>query len=150
MSTIKSQAAAKTPTDTSLEKAFLVLIKFLMLSKHRAIDLGTEYGLTGMQTFMVLLLEEPRPMYSFKKVFNCDASNITGLVDGLEQKELASRYESQEDRRIKMVRLDEHGRAVRRALLRKIAAHDGPVFTRLNPHEFQTFIKLLQKVTGDQ
>jgi DNA-binding MarR family transcriptional regulator len=105
--------------------------------------------LTGMQTFMILLLEEPRPMYSFKKVFNCDASNITGLVDGLEQKELAARYESQQDRRIKMVRLERRGREIRRALLRKIAAYDGPVFTRLNPHEFQTFIKLLQKLTRD-
>lgn len=99
---------------------------------------------------MLLLLDQPRPMYSFKKVFNCDASNVTGLVDALEQKEIASRYEAPEDRRIKMVQLDEHGRAVRRALLRKIASKDGPIFSRLSEHEFQTFIKLLQKITGEQ
>lgn len=134
---------------TDLEEAYLVLIKFLMLSKHRAIELGSDYGLTSMQTFMLLLLDRPRPMYNFKKVFNCDASNVTGLVDGLEQKELASRYEDSEDRRIKMVRLDEHGRAVRRALLRKVAAKDGPIFSRLSQDEFQDFIKLLQKITGE-
>jgi DNA-binding MarR family transcriptional regulator len=120
-----------------------------MLSKHRAIELGSEYGLTGMQTFMLLMLEKPRPMYSFKKVFNCDASNVTGLVDGLEQKDLASRFENPEDRRLKMVELDKRGREIRRAMLKKIAARDGPIFSRLTAEEFDDFIRLLQKITGE-
>jgi DNA-binding MarR family transcriptional regulator len=134
---------------TSLEEAYLILIRFLMLSKHRAIELGSDYGLTGMQTFMLLLLEKPRPMYSFKKVFNCDASNVTGLVDGLEQKDLASRFENPEDRRLKMVELDKRGREIRRAMLKKIAARDGPIFSRLTAEEFDDFIRLLQKITGE-
>jgi hypothetical protein len=72
---------------TSLEASYLVFIEFLMLSKQRVIELGSECDLTGMQTMMLFLLDRPRPMNHFKKIFNCDASNVTGLVDGLEQKE---------------------------------------------------------------
>ncbi len=76
-----------------LEQSYMALIKFLMLSKHRLFELGALYHLTGMQAVMVFLLDEPRSMSSFAKFFNCDASNVTGLVDGLEQKKLAARYE---------------------------------------------------------
>ncbi len=145
---MSTNSASHAPA-ASLEEAYLILIRFLMLSKHRAIELGSEYGLTGMQTFMLLLLEKPRPMYSFKKVFNCDASNVTGLVDGLEQKNLASRFENLEDRRLKMVKLEKRGREIRAAMLKKIAARDGPIFSRLTAKEFETFIALLQKITGE-
>jgi DNA-binding MarR family transcriptional regulator len=147
MSTINAQL--NTPS-ISTEEAFIVFIKFLMLSKQRVIDLGSKYELTAMQTLTLFMLDRPCPMHALRKVFNCDASNITGLVDGLEQKELASRYENRDDRRIKMVRLEQHGREVRRDLLRHLGKHSGPVWSRLEPGEYQTLIRLLQKVTQDQ
>lgn len=146
MSTNKRTAPGSSRAASS-EEAYLVFMKFLMISKQRVIKLGLEYDLTAMQTLMLFLLDQPRPMHSFKTMFHCDASNITGLVDGLEQKELASRYESQEDRRIKMVRLERHGRAVRTALLRRMSDRDSPILSQLDDGEFQTFIGLLQKLT---
>jgi DNA-binding MarR family transcriptional regulator len=146
MSTITTELNAQS---ISTEEAFIVFIKFLMLSKHRVIELGSKYDLTAMQTLALFMLDEPCPMNALRKTFNCDASNITGLVDGLEQKELASRYENRDDRRIKMVRLEQRGREVRRALLRHLGKHDGPVWSRLKPSEYRTLIGLLQKVTQD-
>src|SRR5256885_761413 len=107
------------PNATDLEQSYVILVKFLMLSKRRLIELGAEHDLTGMQAMMVFLLNEPRPMYSFKTIFNCDASNVTGLVDGLEQKQLASRYEDKRDRRIKMVKLDAKGRKIRAGMVKR-------------------------------
>jgi DNA-binding MarR family transcriptional regulator len=136
---------------TSLEQSYLVLLNFLMLSKRRVFELGAESGLTGMQAMMLFMLDHPRPMHNFKKVFNCDASNITGLVDGLEQKQLASRYEDQADRRIKMVKLEPKGKRARTTLLRNLSAHGSPLLSKLNPAELQTFIALLEKITtGEQ
>ncbi|HTB48851.1 MAG TPA: MarR family transcriptional regulator [Verrucomicrobiae bacterium] len=135
------------PKQNSLEQSYLLLIEFLMLSKRRVLELGAEFDLTGMQAMMLFLLDHPRPMNNFKKVFNCDASNITGLVDGLEQKKLASRYENQDDRRIKMVRLDAKGKRVRSDLVSRLATRDSSIFSQLSPTEFQTFIQLLQKIT---
>lgn len=146
MSTINTELSTQ---DISTEEAFIVFIKFLMLSKHRVIELGSKYDLTAMQTLALFMLDQPCPMNALRKVFNCDASNITGLVDGLEQKELASRYENRDDRRIKMVRLEQRGREVRRALLRHLGKHDGPVWSRLKPSEYRTLIGLLQKVTKE-
>lgn len=146
MSTINGKLPG---TNISTEEAFIVFIKFLMLSKHRIIELGSKYDLTSMQTLTLFMIDRPCPMNALRKAFNCDASNITGLVDGLEQKELAMRYESQEDRRIKMVKLEDRGREVRHALLRHLGKHEGPIWSRLEPGEYQTLMGLLQKVTQD-
>ncbi len=147
MSTINRNFSRMTQQAT-LEQSYLILLKFLMLSKSRVMELGAEHGLTGMQAMMLFLLDEPRPMNNFRKVFNCDASNITGLVDGLEQKKLASRYEDPADRRIKMVRLETKGKRIRAALLRNLTTHDNPLLSKLNPSELRVFIKLLQKITS--
>lgn len=132
-----------------VEESYLTLIEFLMLAKRRIIEIGAEYGLTGMQTMMLFLLEEPKPMNRFTKVFSCDASNVTGLVDGLEQKDLAKRFESSRDRRIKMVELCSKGRTIRSALLRDLARQDSRLHSRLDEDEFETFMNLLQKITAD-
>jgi DNA-binding MarR family transcriptional regulator len=85
-------------------------------------------------------------MNSFTKIFNCDASNITGIVDGLEQKKLALRCEHPDDRRIKMIKLSAKGEKTRTALLRQLTAAEGPILSALTPREFNTFIKLLDKI----
>lgn len=135
------------PQENSLEQSYLVLFKFLMLSKHRVFELGSKHGLTGMQTMMLFMLDHPRPMSNFREIFNCDASNITGLVDGLEQKQLASRYEPPEDRRTKMVRLDAEGSRLRKALMKKFTTHNSPLLSKLSPGELKTFMELLEKIT---
>jgi DNA-binding MarR family transcriptional regulator len=86
-------------------------------------------------------------MSDFMKIFNCDASNVTGLVDGLEQKNLASRYEIQQDRRLKMVKLEAKGRRVRTALIKGLT-HGSPLLARLNPDELTIFVELLRKITS--
>lgn len=132
----------------TLEQSYLVLVRFLLLSKKQVIDLGAEYGLTGMQALLLFQLDQPRPMNIFSKIFNCDASNITGLVDGLVQKKLARRYEDPEDRRVKMVKLEAKGTRIRNSLVHDLTAQDNPLLAKLSPAEQQSFIKLLQKITG--
>lgn len=131
-----------------VEKSYLLLIEFLLRSKHRVAEYGSQHGLTGMQTTTLLLLETARPMSSFKKVFNCDPSNITGLVDGLEQKELVVRYEDPEDRRLKMVKLTDEGVHVRRQILNQASSSTDSLLSQLTPEEAETFLALLQKVTS--
>ena len=42
----------------------------------------------------------------------CDNSNVTGIVDNLEEKGLAQRRSSTEDRRVKLIELTPEGRRV--------------------------------------
>ncbi len=132
----------------TLEHAYLTLMNFLMKSKRRVFELGSEYDVSGMQAIMLLQLDTPRPMNNFQKMFNCDASNVTGLVDGLEQKKLVTRYASPDDRRLKMVKLEAKGQRVRGALTQKLCDQDCPL-ARLSTSELQTFMDLLQKITNE-
>ena len=132
---------------TSLEDSYMALFKFMQISKHRVFEMGARHGLTGMQTMLVLLLDSPRPMNAFSKLFNCDASNITGLVDGLEEKNLAMRAEDPNDRRIKTVQLTAHGKKLRTHLFKHIDTQENPMFSKLEPEELETFIELLRKLT---
>src|SRR5580698_1398990 len=119
----------------SLEQSYLALVEFLMLSKQRLIEIGTKYHLSGMQTITLLLLEEPRPMGTFRHIFNCDASNVTGIIDGLEQKQLVRRFEVNSDRRIKMVKLLARGTRIRTALLHQLTSDDQYLLANLTPAE---------------
>jgi DNA-binding MarR family transcriptional regulator len=53
-------------------------------------------------------------------VLHCDNSNVTGIVDGLEEKGLATRRPSAADRRVKLIELTAEGRKVRARLIRAI------------------------------
>lgn len=131
----------------TLEESYTLLFKCMMLSKRHVIDTGTRHELTAMQTMMLFLLDSPRPMNAFSKIFSCDASNITGLVDSLEQKKLAYRFEDKKDRRIKMVRLEPTGKKLRSELVQSLATRDNPLLAKLNDSELNTFTCLLQKIT---
>jgi DNA-binding MarR family transcriptional regulator len=130
------------------EESYLVLIKFLIESKQRLFELGAKQGLSRMQVVILLLLDAPHPMGTFTKLLNCDPSNVTGIVDGLEQKGLAARYDVEGDRRIKMVKLSPKGRRVRAGLLRKLTASDDYLLAKLTPAETEIFIKLVRKITA--
>ena len=131
----------------SLEQSYLALVEFMMFSKKRLLEIGVKYHLSSMQTITLLLLEEPRPMGNFRHIFNCDASNITGIIDGLEQKQLVKRYEVNSDRRIKMVKLLSRGKRVRTTLLDKLTSDDQYILSNLTPAEAKSFIELVQKIT---
>jgi len=73
-------------------------------------------------TFAALrALEQPRTMGELAAVLHCDNSNVTGIVDSLEDKVLAIRKPSEDDRRIKVVELSGQGEALRRRLKREVA-----------------------------
>jgi DNA-binding MarR family transcriptional regulator len=65
-------------------------------------------------------LDRPRTMSEIAAVLHCDNSNVTGIVDGLEEKGLATRQPSETDRRVKLIALTAEGRKVRALLTRAI------------------------------
>jgi DNA-binding MarR family transcriptional regulator len=67
------------------------------------------------------LLEEPRTMSQLADLLHCDNSNVTGIVDNLEERDLAIRYPSEVDRRIKVVELTVKGEILMRRVRRELA-----------------------------
>jgi DNA-binding MarR family transcriptional regulator len=79
----------------------------------RFIEIAHELGLTPPLLGALRFLEQPQPMGRMAELLHCDPSNVTGIVDGLEDRKLAARKPSAEDRRVKVVELTAKGRKLR-------------------------------------
>lgn len=130
------------------EQYFPAFIDFLLLQKKAIVTVGSKHDLTPMQCLALLMLAEPMPMHKITETFNCDASNVTGIVDGLQNKGLATRFESEKDRRIRMVKLKPKGAELRNHIQYELLGKDNPIFTSLGQSELTTFFDLINKVVS--
>src|SRR3954454_22968409 len=67
------------------------------------------------------MLDRPRTMSEVATALQCDNSNVTGIVDSLEQKGLAQRRAGEKDRRVKLIELTKEGRRVHARLCKAFA-----------------------------
>ena len=79
-----------------------------------------ELGLRPASFGALRALEEPRTMGEIAAVLHCDRSNVTGIVDSLEERGLARRTPSEGDRRVKLIALTADGRRLRARLMRAV------------------------------
>jgi DNA-binding MarR family transcriptional regulator len=77
-------------------------------------------GLRPASLGALRLLDKPRTMSEVADFLHCDNSNVTGIVDVLEEKGLATRRPDQRDRRVKLIALTAEGRRVRTRLMRAV------------------------------
>jgi DNA-binding MarR family transcriptional regulator len=80
-----------------------------------------ELGLRPASFGALRALEEPRTMSEIAEALHCDRSNVTGIVDSLEERDLARRTPSGRDRRVKLIELTAKGRRVRARLMRAVS-----------------------------
>ena len=78
-----------------------------------------EHGLTPghMKTLSILDPEQPRPMGVTADMMHCDASQVTWLVDRLEERGFVERRSLPTDRRVKTIALTPAGVAFRAELM---------------------------------
>jgi DNA-binding MarR family transcriptional regulator len=86
----------------------------------RFLEIARRLGLTPPAFGTVRFLDRPRTMSEIAASLHCDNSNVTGIVDGLEEKGLATRRPSEGDRRVKLIELTADGRQVRARLTRAV------------------------------
>jgi DNA-binding MarR family transcriptional regulator len=129
---------------------YLSLIEFLMTAKQHVMAIGNEFGLTSIQAVTLLLIDEnrPRPMKNFCTLYHCDASNITGIVDGLEKKGLVSRRNDPEDRRVKIICLEPAGKKLQQTIIERLDAINGFLFDPLDEVEKHQFIHIVEKIAA--
>lgn len=125
------------------------LVAFLLQAKQQVIAAAGEFGLTSVQALTLLTItpHEKRSMSAFCKLYECDASNITGIVDGLEKKGLVSRKPHPNDRRVKIIHLESEGRELQKHLIARIAESSPLLFHGLSKTELEQLAKLIQKIT---
>jgi len=105
-----------------------------------------ELGLSPPQAMALRGLDPdaPMPMGALACRLRCDASNITGIVDRLEAKQLVERRVAASDRRVKTLVFTTKGRAVRRRL-DAVLLDESPAVARLTRAEQRVFRELLRR-----
>src|SRR6186997_1723427 len=71
-----------------------------------------EFDLFPPQTMVLRALEDPKPMREVAQFLACDNSNLTGIIDRLEERDLVRRTPDPKDRRVKLLVLTDEGRRV--------------------------------------
>ena len=135
-----------TPLPTNFHQE---LISFLLRAKQNVAAVASQLDLTGPQAFALLLVDvtKPRSMKSYSQAHACDAANITGIVDGLEEKGLVVRRQDPADRRIKVLYLEPAGVKLREELLAAIAAANDELLAPLSGEQQAIFASLVCQIT---
>jgi DNA-binding MarR family transcriptional regulator len=107
----------------------------------------SEFSLPPAQAKALLHLAEPLPMRKLAEILHCDASNITGIVDGLESRGLVERRVDSRDRRVKHLVLTRKGSRIRAQLHGRLYERM-PAVERLTPEARLAFRDLLQQGLG--
>jgi DNA-binding MarR family transcriptional regulator len=100
---------------------------FFAHARPRMMAAAQEFELSPPQTMVLRLLAEPRPMGALAQLMHCDNSNMTGIVDRLEERGLVERTQAEGDRRVRLIALTERGREIRDELNRRMAEPPAPL-----------------------
>lgn len=127
-------------------RCFFQLV-FSQEGRDRMLDACESVGVTPglMRALLSLQPDQPKPMKPLAAEWRCDASYVTSLVDGLEERGFVERRVHPHDRRAKMVSLTEAGEQARHELLEHL--HRPPeFFSALTAVERRTLRDLLAKL----
>jgi MarR family transcriptional regulator, organic hydroperoxide resistance regulator len=110
-------------------EAWALMFELMHLSKQRFMAIASEFDLSPPQVMALRQLDpdEPKPMSELAIALRCDNSNVTGIVDRLEDRGLVERRPAAHDRRVKMLSITERGVQVRAGLSARLAEPPEPL-----------------------
>jgi MarR family transcriptional regulator, organic hydroperoxide resistance regulator len=110
-----------------------------------------ECSLTSAQAALLRVMSPDRatPMSVLATALACHASNVTGLVDRLEEQGLVTRRPSEEDRRVKNICLTKKGVEVQAILCSELYAPP-PELGRLDESELAQLQTLVRRLLGPE
>lgn len=128
-------------------EAWQLLVRFSFTQRATLPALAAELELSPAQCHLLNLIDpdQPLPMGEVAGAMSCDASNVTGLVDRLEARGLLQRVPSDEDRRVKVLKLTALGRKVRTALVERMTSSP-PTLERLSEADQRALARILRRL----
>jgi DNA-binding MarR family transcriptional regulator len=130
--------------------AWRQLTNLFLSRKQQVMEIATSHQLNPGAMNALLFLEPGQPcsMRTLAEAWKCDASNVTWLVDRLEERGLAERRPHPSDRRVRTVALTRKGTRIRAQIESKL--FEAPAtFHELTPEELETLSKILHKLSPD-
>jgi MarR family 2-MHQ and catechol resistance regulon transcriptional repressor len=101
---------------------------------------------TDFRILEVLLNKGPLPVNTIGPKVNLTPGSISTAVDRLVGRDLVSRVESPEDRRVRVVSLTPKGKELIAPIFRKHAAEIRKIFADASPKELRAFVATVKKV----
>ncbi|MDP8961795.1 MAG: MarR family transcriptional regulator [Actinomycetota bacterium] len=124
-----------------------LLFDLLLRLRGQVESATSAHGLSQPQFLVLRTLAAPRSMGELAGALRCDASNITGIIDRLEERGLVERRVASDDRRVKNVVLTREGERLRGQLQRQIVERS-QVVTALTAAERYALVSLLRRMTA--
>jgi len=115
-------------------------------SRRRFLAIASEFDLSPPQVRALGVLEpgRPVPMSDLAEALHCDNSNVTGIVDRLEDRGLVERRSATRDRRVKMLVVTERGAEVRERLAERLDEAPPPL-AGLSPADQRTLRDIMRR-----
>jgi DNA-binding MarR family transcriptional regulator len=125
------------------------MFELLHLSKQRFMAIASEFELSPPQVMALRQLDpdEPKPMSELAIALRCDNSNVTGIVDRLEDRGLVERRPAEHDRRVKMLRITERGAEVRAGLAARLSEPPEPL-AKLSLEDQRALRDIMRRALG--
>jgi DNA-binding MarR family transcriptional regulator len=132
------------------ETVMSVMVTAALFSKEGD-RLLKRFGLTDSQFNVLMLLKYQSQggaldQTTLGRMLVVNRSNVTGLVDRMEQAGWVSREAGADDRRVKLVRLTSEGRRVLASAYKAYAARLKEVAVGLSARETESLLRTLQKL----
>jgi MarR family transcriptional regulator, organic hydroperoxide resistance regulator len=127
-------------------EAWTLLFRLFVSQRGRVPSVAAEFELSPMQAHVLRLLEpgSPLPMRTLARKLCCDASNVTGIVDRLEERGLVRRDAAPGDRRIKMLVVTDDGATMRRRIVKRLSEAPEPI-SNLSPADQRALREILAR-----
>ena len=135
-------------TGTAGEAWALMARMLFVEGKPRFPTIAAELDLSPPQAIVMRLLGEPRAMSDLATAMACDNSNVTGIVDRLEERGLVERTPAEYDRRVKLIAPTKAGTRLRNDLNRRLAVPPEPL-ANLPEKDQRTLRDILRKAFGE-
>lgn len=100
----------------------------MVTNKQRLFAMAQEFDLAPQQMIALRMLGAgPRKMSELAQALFCDNSNVTGIVDRLEKRDLVIREAAKGDRRVKLLVLTKEGERMRTEITKRMAEPPPPI-----------------------
>jgi DNA-binding MarR family transcriptional regulator len=131
-------------------RAWRSLTAVFLARKESFAQITASFGLNpgAMHALLSLDPDVPQSMSTLAGSWRCDASNVTWLVDRLEEHGLAERRAHPTDRRIRAVALTKKGARVRAQVEAKLFEAPGYMHD-LSQRDLETLCRILDKIAPE-
>jgi DNA-binding MarR family transcriptional regulator len=134
------------PRRTAASEAWVLIAELVASQRSRTMFVCSEFDLAPGQLHALKWLdpESPKPMRDLATALACDNSNVTGIIDRLEDRGLVERRPGANDRRVKMLVVTPKGQELRREIKARMEEAPEPLL-RLDAEEQKVLRDLLRK-----